>query len=73
MRAILQNRAVSRYKHFFLFLENLCSVCDNLVRAGMNIWKCGQKRTYFFVEKKTRAEVEEKRILCKSTLGFDVI
>ena len=68
---IFQNRAVSRYKHIFFFSENFCPACDNLVSAGMNIQNCGQKITYFFMEKKTRAEADEKRILSKSTLRFD--
>ena len=72
MRAIFQNRAVSPYKHFF-FPENFCPVCDNLVSADMNIEKCGRKRTYFFMELKTRAEADEKRILCKSTLRLNVL
>ena len=58
----------------FFFLENFCPVCDNiLVSSGMKIQKCGQKRTYFFMENKTRAEGDEKRIVRKSTLRFDVL
>ena len=72
MRAIFQNRAILRYKHFF-FSENFCPVCDNLVSVGMNIQKCRRKTTYLFMEKKTRAEADEKPILSKSTLRFDVL
>ena len=68
MRAILQNRTeCSLYKK--IFWETFCPVSDSLVFADMSMQKCGQKETYFSMEKKHTKlnKADEKRILCKSS------
>ena len=67
---------MSRLKRYFKIelypftkkkLKNFCTVCDSPVSVDMDVQKCGQKRTYFFMEKIKRTKADEKRILCKST------